>query len=76
MVTVDFDRVRIGPGARILDIGCGQGRHTCAAYCLKEVFVIGADLSFDDAITLQERGVGAKGYKKLGCGLFIPHKTV
>lgn len=35
-----------------------------------------ADLSFDDAITLQECGVGAKAYKKLGCGLFIPHKTV
>lgn len=35
-----------------------------------------ADLSFDDAITLQERGVGLKEYKKLGCGLFIPHKTV
>ncbi len=35
-----------------------------------------ADLSFEDAITLQERGVGAKAYKKLGCGLFIPHKTV
>lgn len=35
-----------------------------------------ADLSFDDAITLQERGVGRKEYKKLGCGLFIPHKTV
>jgi CRISPR-associated protein Cas6 len=35
-----------------------------------------ADLGFDDAVTLQERGVGAKEYKKLGCGLFIPHKTV
>ena len=35
-----------------------------------------ADLSFDDAIILQQRGVGAKIHKKLGCGLFIPHKTV
>ena len=35
-----------------------------------------ADLNFEDAITLQEHGVGAKEYKKLGCGLFIPHKTV
>jgi CRISPR-associated protein Cas6 len=35
-----------------------------------------ADLNFDDAITLQERGVGAKAHKKLGCGLFIAHKTV
>lgn len=35
-----------------------------------------ADLNFDDAIILQEQGVGAKSHKKLGCGLFIPHKTV
>jgi CRISPR-associated protein Cas6 len=35
-----------------------------------------ADLNFDDAVTLQQRGVGAKAYKKLGCGLFIAHKTV
>ena len=35
-----------------------------------------AELSFDNAITLQERGVGAKSHKKMGCGLFIAHKTV
>ncbi len=35
-----------------------------------------AELGFADAITLQERGVGAKSLKKLGCGLFIAHKTV
>ena len=35
-----------------------------------------AELTFGDAITLQQRGVGAKSHKKLGCGLFIAHKTV
>ena len=35
-----------------------------------------ADIGFDDSIRLQERGVGAKMHKKLGCGLFIAHKTV
>lgn len=35
-----------------------------------------ADIGFDDSIRLQERGVGAKRHKKLGCGLFIAHKTV
>lgn len=35
-----------------------------------------ADLKFDDAVTLQQRGVGAKAHKKLGCGLFIAHKSV
>lgn len=32
------------------------------------------DLKPDDAVALQETGLG--NYRKLGCGLFIPHKTV
>lgn len=28
MLTVDFDRLRVGPGMRLLDLGCGEGRHT------------------------------------------------
>lgn len=35
-----------------------------------------ADLGLEDAIRLQENGVGPHEYKKLGCGLFIAHKTV
>ncbi len=35
-----------------------------------------ADMGFDDAVRLQENGVGPHAYKKLGCGLFIAHKTV
>ena len=45
MITVDFKRLHIRPGYRILDIGCGAGRHTCAAYRFKDVFAIGADLN-------------------------------
>lgn len=33
-----------------------------------------ADMPFIDAVRLQERGVGP--LRALGCGLFIPHKTV
>ena len=33
-----------------------------------------ADLDTGDAITLQERGIGDG--KKMGCGLFIPHKSI
>lgn len=33
-----------------------------------------ADLSYQDAILLQERGIGP--HRVLGCGLFIPHKSI
>ncbi len=32
MLTVDFDRFPVGPGDRVLDVGCGAGRHAYAAY--------------------------------------------
>ena len=32
MLTVDFDRFPVGPGDRVLDMGCGGGRHAFALY--------------------------------------------
>ena len=63
MITVDFSRLSIKPGFRILDIGCGSGRHTCAAYRFKNVVAVGVDLNFDDVSEAKKR---LKLHDKLG----------
>ena len=32
MLTVDYDRLRVGPGSNVIDVGCGAGRHSFEAY--------------------------------------------
>ncbi|OBG32471.1 class I SAM-dependent methyltransferase [Mycobacterium sp. E3198] len=32
MLTVDFDRLAIGPSTKVIDVGCGAGRHAFEAY--------------------------------------------
>jgi len=32
MLTVDFDRLGIGAGTKVIDVGCGAGRHSFEAY--------------------------------------------
>ena len=63
MITVDFEKLCIKPGYRILDIGCGSGRHTCHAYRYDDVLAVGADLNFDDVIEAKKQ---LKLHDKLG----------
>ncbi|MFI0419489.1 class I SAM-dependent methyltransferase [Spongiactinospora sp. 9N601] len=81
MLTVDFGRLPVGPGDRVLDLGCGGGRHSF------EVLRRGADVvAFDqDAAELEkvagmfaamdkagEIPVGATGETLVGDALAMP----
>ncbi len=44
MLTVRFDRLRLAPGSRFLDLGCGEGRHACEAHMQEGVFTVAVDL--------------------------------
>lgn len=55
MLTVDFSEVSLRSGMRVLDAGCGKGRHLCEAFRVPGVEVAGIDLQWVDLCT-------AKGY--------------
>jgi len=54
MHTVDLKRLRLKPGARALDLGCGEGRHVHALYYGAKMHVVGVDLSFDDVVKARQ----------------------
>lgn len=53
--TIEFELLDLRPGERVLDLGCGEGRHTISAYLLAEVDVYGVDLSANDLATAKRR---------------------
>ena len=55
MITINLERFDLRPGSSILDIGCGPGRHTCAATSYEGISVVGADISFDDVAEAKKR---------------------
>ncbi len=48
LTTIDFQRFALRPGDRVLDLGCGEGRHAITAYLEERVQVLGLDLSLAD----------------------------
>jgi SAM-dependent methyltransferase len=47
MLTVDFDRLGVGPGTSLIDVGCGAGRHSFEAY-RRGADVVAFDQNADD----------------------------
>jgi SAM-dependent methyltransferase len=55
MVTVDFNRINIQPGDRILDIGCGDGRHAGDLAQMDGVTIIASDMNLLDLKQIHSR---------------------
>ena len=56
--TINIDRLGLRPGDKLLDLGCGEGRHVISAYVEGDVQSVGVDLSLDDLKITRERFVG------------------
>ena len=55
MITIDFNRLTIDKGTRILDIGCGEGRHTLTACQYPDTICVGADFGFNPLLETQKK---------------------
>ena len=55
MISFDLKKLRVKSGWRVLDIGCGSGRHTAAIARYRGVQIFGADINFNDVIETQKR---------------------
>ncbi len=53
--TISFEHFPLQAGERVLDLGCGEGRHAISAYLTADVHVIGLDLSEHDLATARQR---------------------
>lgn len=53
--TIDFDKLNLQDGEKVLDVGCGLGRHSLIAYRDYPVKVYGVDLSLDDLLQAKSR---------------------
>jgi len=77
LLTVDLDRLRVGRGDRLLDVGCGEGRH-CFGALERGAQVFGLDLDLDSLrkghgpLRARARERGGVGAMLLGDAFRLP----
>ncbi|WP_034833240.1 class I SAM-dependent methyltransferase [Endozoicomonas numazuensis] len=62
MQTIDFNRLKLRNGDKVLDVGCGEGRHSIAAWLEAKVDVTGLDLCEKDLQTARNKQQEAVDY--------------
>ncbi|MFO7752099.1 MAG: class I SAM-dependent methyltransferase [Desulfobacteraceae bacterium] len=55
MITINPEHINCAPGDRILDMGCGEGRHIAAVCSRKGVKCTGSDKSFQNLLETREK---------------------
>ncbi|MBT3176540.1 MAG: class I SAM-dependent methyltransferase [Desulfobacula sp.] len=67
MITIDFKKLDIRPDDRILDIGCGEGRHTIKACQQKDTICVGGDFGFKSLVETKNKLAFHKNFNDLNC---------
>lgn len=67
MITIDFNRLDIHENDRILDIGCGEGRHTIKAGQQDSTICVGADFGFNTLLETRKKLAFHKSFDDLSC---------
>jgi len=67
MITVDFTHLDIQAGHRILDIGCGEGRHMVMACRQPGTCCVGADFGYDNLVSTRSKLAFHQALNDLAC---------
>ena len=70
MLTIDFNKLDINPNDRILDIGCGEGRHTIKACQQDNTMCVGADYGFKSLVKTKEKIKFHQTFNDFACKSF------
>ena len=70
MITIDFNHLDIRPGDRILDMGCGEGRHMVKACQMEQTLCMGADFVSDNLKSTRNKLMFHQALDDLSCDRF------